>query len=248
MRRFSQLATASLLLLSGVAAHAQITNPDKLIAPPPGNPARTQRPKLETDGQWLWAFTKPAPNGRAYDLRVDARFQSLLADAFKQQQAMWGPDKQHPALSTVIPLFLSKYGAVNSEDNRYITVDGCVPSFCPAHGMLWIDLGSRHPLMVFAAVNWSTEGHSTDDANASYDLWLFSNRELSADALPLALTGSLAHWDARLASARRAVPHISHAVLVEPSGQPFPLDPAMTGANTLKPQPDTITPKEADND
>ncbi|HEY4357987.1 MAG TPA: hypothetical protein VGN16_19730 [Acidobacteriaceae bacterium] len=248
MRHTLQLVAAFLLLSLGTAAHAQITNPDKLIAPPPPNPARAQRPTPEADLQWLWAFTKPTPNGRAYDLRVDGRFQAVLAGSFKQQQAMWGSDKSHPALATVIPLFLSKYGEVNSEDNRYITVDGCVPSFCPAHGMLWVDLGTRHPLMVFAAVNWSTENHPTDDAAADYNLWLFPNRELSADALPLALTESLAHWDARLAAAHRSVPHISHAILVEPSGQPFALDPAMTGANTLKPQPDTVTPREADDD
>jgi hypothetical protein len=41
------------------------------------------------------------------------------------------------------------------------------------------------------------------------------------------------------------VPHISHAVIVEPNGQPFALDPQMAGANTMAPKTETTTPKEA---
>ena len=61
----------------------------------------------------------------------------------------------------------------------------------------------------------------------------------SADNLPLALTESLSHWDARLAAAHRLVPHIEHATLIEPSGAPYALTPALVGANTIAPQPDT---------
>ena len=114
--------------------------------------------------------------------------------------------------------------------------------------MLWMDLGTPDPLLVFAAVNWTTEAHSTDEANADYNLWLFTNRQVSADALPLALSEAIADWDARLASAHRGVPHIAHALLVEPDGQPYPLNPTLVGANTLPPQPDTVTPKPSDND
>jgi hypothetical protein len=165
----------------------------------------------------------------------------LLTANFKQPQAMWGKDVP---VATIVPRFLARYGAVNVKGNRYLTVDGCIPSFCAAHGLLWMDLGTPQPLMVFAAVNWSTEGHTTDEPNADYNLWLFSNRQVSADALPLALTQAVSDWDARLAAAHRGVPHITHAVLVEPSGQPYPLNPTLVGANTLPPQPDTITPKQ----
>jgi hypothetical protein len=246
MRKLLQLA-AVLLLTGAAATHAQITNPDNLVAPAPKPPAH-RSPKATDDLQWLWQFAKPSPNGRADDLRIDARFQSLLQRSFNQPQAMWGPPETHQSLSTVIPLFLSQYGTVTAEHNRYLTVDGCVPRFCPAHGLLWIDLGTSHPLLVFAAVNWTTEGHSTDEAAADYSLWLFPNRTIDANALPLELTESLAHWDARLAEAHRLVPHITHALLVEPDGSPFALDPQLAGANTLAPQPDTITPHPEDKD
>jgi hypothetical protein len=240
MRRTIQLAAFTLLLAAAAAACAQITNPDALVAPSPRNPAH--RPIKALDNlQWLWTFTQPEPIGRATELRVDARFHALLLDDFHRAQAIWGdnPAGHNEPLDAVIPLFLSQHGTVTAQDNRYVSVDGCVPDFCAAHGLLWIDLGTQHPLVVFAAVNWSPESHTTSEAAANYDLWLFPNRQLSADELPLPLTEALAHWDARLSAAHRLVPHIAHAVLVEPDGAPYALKPELAGANTIAPQPDT---------
>jgi hypothetical protein len=235
MRRTRQLAAIALLTVSTANLRAQITNPDKLTSPPPTPQHHIVKPT--DDLQWLWAFTKPTPLGRATELRLDARFQSLLRDDFHRPQAFWSTTNE--PLDLIIPLFLSGHGAVTAEDNRYITIDGCVPSFCPAHGLLWIDLGTPDPLIVFAAVNWTASSHTTDEAAADYNLWLYPNRNLSADALPFALTTSLAHWDARLGDAHRLVPHIAHAELIEPNGAPYALTPEYIGANTLPPQPDT---------
>ena len=245
MRRALQLAATTLLLTGAAAACAQITNPDALVAPAPRNPARTPL-KTADNLQWLWTFTQPEPLGRATDLRVDQRFHALLLDEFHRPQAMWGdnPAGHNQPLDAVIPLFLSQHGTVTTQDNRYVSIDGCVPDFCAAHGLLWIDLGTPHPLVVFAAVNWSPESHTTSEPSANYDLWLFPNRELSADELPLPLTEALAHWDARLAAAHRLVPHIAHAVLIEPNGTPYALKPELAGANSIAPQADTTA---ADN-
>jgi hypothetical protein len=245
MRTALHLA-AGLLLLGATITRAQITNPDNLIAPTPRNPA--QHAIKPTDNlQWLWQYTKPAPIGEAASLRLDARFQAFLQDAFHQPQSMWGPPNANEPLATIIPLFLTQYGTVTATDNRYITIDGCVPSFCAASGLLWIDLGVPHPLAVFAAVNWDPNAHTTDQPAADYNLWLFTNRQLDADALPLALTQAIAHWDIRLASAHRLVPHITHALIVEPDGSPFALNPELAGANTIAPQPDTTTPERAND-
>lgn len=249
MRSIHQLAAMTLLLLSAsVHGHAQIADPNNLVVGPPH--PRTQEPahpRKDSAGnlQWLWQYAQPVPNGNAVALWNDDHFPALLAAEFKQPQAFWG--KQVP-LADVIPRFLSRYGEVNSKDNRYLTIDGCVPSFCAAHGLLWIDLGQPDPLLVFAAVNWTTEEHTTAEANANYNLWLFTSRQLSADALPFALTSAISDWDARLAQANRGVPHITNAILVEPDGKPFALNPKMAGANTLPPQVDTVTPHTPDSE
>jgi hypothetical protein len=246
MRHHLQLATA-LLLIGAATMSAQITSPDNLIAPPPQNPAHHQSVKPTDDLQYLWPYTHPAPVGRANDLRLDARFQSFLHDDFPQPQSVWGPANTREPLATIIPLFLTRYGAVAATDNRYLTVDGCVPSFCAASGLLWIDLGRPHPLAVFAAVNWNPDAHTVDEPTADYNLYLFANHQLSPDALPLALTEAIAHWNIRLAAAHRLVPHIAHALLIQPDGTPNPLDPAMAGANSVSPQPDTTQPLTTSN-
>jgi hypothetical protein len=238
MRTTLHLAAA--VLLTATYAHAQNNTPDRLIAPPPRNPA-IHRPAPADDLQYLWQYTHPSPLGEANNLRVDARFQSFLRNSFPQPQSMWGPPNSSEPLATIIPLFLTQYGTVTATDNRYISIDGCVPSFCAASGLLWIDLGRPHPLAVFAAVNWDPQAHTTDQPQANYNLWLFTNHPVDANALPLALTEAIANWDARLATAHRLVPHIAHALLVEPDGTPVALDPEQAGANTLAPQPDTTS-------
>lgn len=239
MRTLFQLAAVG-LLSAAAGLCAQITNPNDLVAPAPKNPASHTRPTNLPDSlQWMWAFAKPGPTGRADDLRLDARFQALLARELRQPQAMWGAPKYALPLATLIPMFVTQHGEVTAEGNRYLTIDGCVPDFCVAHGMLWIDLGKPQPLMVFAGVDWTAENHPADEAAADYNLWLFPNREIGSDELPLALTEAIAHWDARLATAGRTVPHITHALIVEPDGQPFALDPQMAGANTIAPQTTT---------
>jgi hypothetical protein len=246
MRFLFHRVIVAMLAAASLQACAQITNPDILVSGPPKPHAHRERANPVRAGnlQWLWQYAQPQPNGNAVALREDLRFGALIDAAFHQPQAFWG--NQAP-LANVIPRFLSRYGEVNSKNNRYLTVDGCVPSFCAAHGMLWVDLGAPQPLLVFAAVNWTTENHTTDEANADYNLWLFASRRLSPDDLPVALRESIADWDARLSAAHRGVPHIAHALLVEPDGQPFPLNPALVGANTLPPQADTVTPKPPDS-
>lgn len=250
LRRALQLAACSLLCAAASNVCAQIVNPDHMIAPAPKNPAehRSLRNLKPASDQWLWAFTQPAPNGRMYDLLTEARFQNLLAENFKQPQAMWGTEAARPTLAQVIGLFLDLHGEAMQENNRYFIADGCVRSFCPASGLLWIDLGSTHPLMIFAARNWSTTGHATDEASANYELWLFANRAINADSLPTAFTFALSHWDMRLADAHRNVPHIASAVLVEPDGTPLVLAPELTGSNTINARPDTVTPKPPETD
>ena len=72
----------------------------------------------------------------------------------KAPQAFWGTGIP---LSEAAATFLAGPGAIASTDNRYLTLTGCVPDHCPQRGLLWLDLGRTHPLLVFAASNWNEQ-------------------------------------------------------------------------------------------
>ena len=71
--------------------------------------------------------------------------------------------------------FLSVPDKVLADENRYVTITGCVYRFCPARGLLWVDLGSPHPLVVFAAIDWIKDNKTPDQPDAEYTLWVFAN-------------------------------------------------------------------------
>ena len=250
MRNSIQYA-AGLLLFGAATACAQIKTPLSEIPQPP-QPRSQVNPLTKDDLQWLWPYTRPTPLGRAADLRLDERFQSLVTRELKQPQAMWGGSAEHrPALATIVPLFVSRYGTVTATDNRYVSVDGCVRDLCSSAGLLWMDLGMpgarTKPLMVFAATTWIAEGHSANEPGADYELWIFPNRTIDPNALPVALTTSISDWNARLAASHRLVPHVKQALLVEPDGSPHTLNADLAGANTIAPQIDTVTPQPEGN-
>jgi hypothetical protein len=212
MRTILQLA-ATLALTGAATAHAQITNPDKLIAPPPHNPAST------ADFQWLWQYTRPDPTGNKHDLAEDPRFTALLRDNLTAPQAFWGTGIP---LSDAARIFLAGEGSVRSFNNRFIEIIGCVVDQCDQRGLLWIDLGAANPLIVFAALRWTESNKSPDQPGATFDLWLFPNRNLDPSRVPPSLQSSLGAWtlqpDANCESYKRFGTHL--AAIVDTDGTP----------------------------
>jgi len=223
MRTLLQLG-AALLLLGAATTHAQITNPDNLIAPPPRNPARST-PRATDDLQWLWQYTKPAPTGDHAALIQDQRFETLLRDNFKAPQAMWGAPGS--PLADAARAFLSGDGTVTSADNRHLILTGHTFIQPQQTGLLWIDLGATTPLIVFAALRWNEQSNIPSQPDAPFTLWLFPSRELDAHHLPDALKSAIGPFTARTLC-RPAV--ISSAIVVEPSGVPFILGTLEAGA------------------
>jgi hypothetical protein len=228
MRLHLQLATASLLLLITGAAVAM--------------PTQTHFPQLKRDKkqtedlQWLWQYATPAPAGNENGLTNDPRFLSFLKQHLTAPQTFWGdPGKGRPydPLAETALNFLSTPGKVIADDNRYLTIDGCVPHFCPDRGLLFIDLGALHPLVAFAAIDWIKENKTPDQSEAEYTLWLFANRVLNPDRIPSALVRSIARWTAEPLADSKTIEHITNAILVDPDGQPHQVAPAAVGANTI---------------
>jgi len=227
MRTALQLV-ATLLLTGATTMHAQITNPDNLIAPPPRNPARAI-PRPTGDLQWLWQYTQPAPNGNEAGLLKDPRFASLLADNLKAPQSFFR-DGELPLAQVAQRYFGMIFSAVRGIDNRYITFNSCVPHDCTSHGLLWADTAPQHPTVVFAATEWTTQGKSVIDPDAEYYLWVFSSRPLNPDHLPATLVAAIAGWNGTQPQ------HIQRALVIDPDGTPHPVEPAKLGATPAQNQ------------
>ena len=115
------------------------------------------------------------PQGRPRERpRHDLRFVPFLQQFLTAPQTFWGsPSTAATARSPhrARPPLRPRQGP--ADDNRYVSISGCVVHFCPARGLLWIDLNGAHHLVVFAAIDWSKQGRPTSDPAAEYTLWVF---------------------------------------------------------------------------
>jgi hypothetical protein len=219
MRRTLQLAATALLLIAGAPGRAQIH-------------LHADRPPVE-DLSWLWTYTKPAPDGNENGLANDPRFTEFLTRHLTAPQAFWGDGREK--LADVAMEFLAVPGIARADDNRYFTATGCVPHFCPARGMLFVDTGGARPLIVFAAIDWSRESHGIDEDNAEYTLWIFPDRALAASdssdqtrRLPPPLMRSLGLFSSEL-NGGKVPPLVTHAFVVDPTGKPYEIPASRTG-------------------
>jgi hypothetical protein len=218
MRKVLQLAAASLLAVTGVAGGQIHLHGDK--------------PEAE-DLSWMWQYTQPAPNGHENGLTSDPRFQDFLKKHLSAPQAFWGNSTK--PLADVATEFLGVPGVARAESNRYFMATGCVPHFCPSRGMLFVDIGSTHPLVVFAAIDWNRESHNVEEDSAEYTLWIFPDRSLAAaDAanetprLSPPLKRSLGIFSAAL-NGGKVPPLVTHAFVVDPNGKPHEIPASQTG-------------------
>jgi hypothetical protein len=223
MRRSLQLATAILLLIAGApVTPAQIH-------------LKREKPGAE-DLQWLWQYTKPAPNGNENGLIRDPHFKTFLETHLTAPQSFWGSE----SLADTALEFLSVPGIARADDNRYITATGCVPHFCPNRGMLFIDTAGSRPLVVFAAIDWSRESHTTDEDSAEYTLWIFPDRKLAPldytddkPYLPQPLKRSLGVFSAEL-NGGKMPPLVTRSFVIDPDGKPHEIPPSQTGVTRFR--------------
>jgi hypothetical protein len=224
MRRHIQLAAFTLAFMT-TSLHAQIHFP-----------GHNKKPQGE-DLTWFAPYASPDPGGRAEELIHDPRFKSFLRDHLTAPQRFWN---ENQSLADTVFEFLSTPGAVVLEDNRFFTVDGSVPDFSPDRGLLFIDLGAAHPFIAFAAIDWTKESKTTDDAGASYSLWLFSTRDLDATSdtdatrIPPALKQALTRWSAVALDTTGKPQIITDAILVGPDGTPHRVPPTSLGITAIQ--------------
>jgi hypothetical protein len=229
MRHAIQLA-ATLLLFAAPAAHAQISSPQ----------IKKDKKQPKENVEWLWQYGPPPADGRETQLVLDARFRPLLAQYLTAPQTFWGnPKTGYKPLDETALDFLSVPDKVRADDNRYLSITGCVFRFNPARGLLWVDLGLPHPLIAFAAIDWIKDSRTPSEPGAEYTLWVFANHPIDPDHIPPALTHSVARWTAQPPSGSTVIQQITRAILVDPDGTPHQIQPAAIGANTFTLPPST---------
>jgi hypothetical protein len=231
-----------------------------LAAVCPAAAPKKDRPASE-NVEWIWEYTPDAsnPDGRENDLVQDTRFVPFLQQFLTTPQTFWGfpLNGRYRSLANTALDHLTVPGKVLAENNRYITISGCTVHFCPARGLIWLDLGGEHDrntmhhLVVFAALDWSKQGLPTSDPAAEYTLWLFPDDPLTIGApgstpsgnAPAALLKSVARWAAQPLPGSGIVQNITHAVLVDPDGTPHEVPPSALGI-----QPPSTTKSGTTND
>ncbi len=210
----------------------------------PERPQKRQKPPSENI-EWIWQYTPDDSNkqGRENDLVQDLRFRPMLEQYFTAPQSFWGTpvDGRPRTLATTALDHLTVPGKVLADEKRFVSITGCVVHFCPARGLLWVDLGGPKDrgnaphLAAFAAIDWIKEGRPTTDPAAEYTLWLFPDQPFAGNTPPAALTRSIARWSAEPLPGSGIVQNITHAILVDPDGTPHEVAPATLGITPHKP-------------
>jgi hypothetical protein len=228
------------LLLTGIFAtgagasallDAQIYTQPQSAPPEPVHSKPEKRP--HTNIEWLWQYSPSPqkPGGNENALIQDPRFLPFLSDNLTAPQSFWGVagTKYKPLADTAFD-FLSIPDRVLADDNRYLSITGCVFHFCPSRGLLWVDLnqapknstGPDH-LVVFAATDWIRESKASTEPGAEYTLWVFSNQAFGlnpgeAHPIPSALVRSIARWTKEPLAGSGIVENITRAIVVDPDG------------------------------
>ena len=230
MTRHLKLVLAFLLITGAIpAVLAQISSPQ----------IKNDKKQHKEDIEWLWQYSPPPDGGRENELVRDPRFIPFLEDHFTAPQTFWGnPKTGYKPLSETALDYLSIPDKVLADDNRYLSITGCVFRFSPARGLLWVDLNGPHPLLVFAAIDWIKASKTPSEPGAEYTLWIFPNHAIDPAHLPSPLIHSVARWTAQPPPGSTLIQHITNAVLVDPDGTPHQIAPASIGANTFT-QPET---------
>ncbi len=227
------------LAIATPIAHAQLLGQAPI-------PRKQKKEKQRgADLEWMWQYSPPPADGRENQLIQDPNFQPFLEEYFKAPQSFWGPNPTDPKAPTHKTLpqtvydFLAIPGGVIADEERYITVTGAVFHFRTSRGLIFADLNSPHPLVVFAAIDWIRDSRPVADPQAEYTLWIFPNQPPGPPSaptnLPPPLLKSLTRWMATPVPGTDFPQKITHAILVDADGTPHEI-PVPAG---------TVAPEEA---
>lgn len=224
MKRLTALC-AAMFLLSLVIP---ISAPAQLLGEPPipSKQEKKAKRRQQADLEWMWQYGPPPAEGREHELIQDSHFRPFLEEYFTAPQSFWSlqTDKARKSLPDTVEDFMAIPARVIADGNRYITVTGAVRRRPTSRGLIFADLNNPHPLVVFAAIDWTRDSKTTDETDAPYTLWLFTNQPpgppTAPQSLPPSLQLSLTRWISQPLAGSGIVEKITSAILVDADGTP----------------------------
>jgi len=181
----------------------------------PSAPAQAAHDRTAANGAgrnaaWTRAFAAPEPPstsgtpvGRENRLNNDPRFTSLLRASFPQRQWIWYEHGKLAPLPEMMETFLGVPGNAILDEDRYVTLDGCVPHDCDMdRGMLWIDTGVDPAVLIFAGIDPIGGSPPPYTYTRRSHLWIYSSEKLSWQKIPAPFLSSLHRWLATIGENR----------------------------------------------
>jgi len=184
--------------------------------------------RLETPNDLAWARAFASPEKKDGDNKWDPHFRALMRGSFPQRQSFWRDHGKFPSVPELVEEFIGVPGGVSVDEDRYVTMDGCVPHACSARGMVWIDTrGSGKPLVIFVAPEDVSTANS--EKRAPQHLWLYASDQLNWQKMPPEFVKSLARWYGAYQAtwARYYRMNVLMLTLVEPNGLTYDLSPTL---------------------
>jgi hypothetical protein len=121
-------------------------------------------------------------------------------------------------------------GTISLDQDRYLTVDGCVPHDGGDRGMVWIDTApAARPPVIFVVPQ--TVRTDPGEKGVSLHLWFFTSAQLNWQKMPQPFAASLANWfDAYHATwAKYFNMWPVMVTIVQPTGETVDVLPAQVG-------------------
>ncbi len=107
--------------------------------------------KVPADLGWLHEYVGPY-NGK--DIKWDPHFQALIASSLHQRQSIWRDHGKLISLPDLVQVFIGRPGSVLFDEDRFYSIEGCVPHDCTDKGMVWIDgIPTVKPAVIFVAMS-----------------------------------------------------------------------------------------------
>jgi hypothetical protein len=219
--RFLCLSFVGALALGGAFSLGQSTPASQPARPDVGSALA----KVPVDLSWLHEFVGPY-SGK--DIKWDPRFQALITSSLHQRQSIWRDHGKVVSLPDLVQVFIGTPRSVLVDEDRFYTIEGCVPHDCTDKGMVWIDNASAaKPAVIFIAM--SSVNTAMGEHGDPIHLWLFSSTALNWQKLPPNFLLRLNQWwlETQSYSKSDVDDELALVTIVQPDGETVDLTPAL---------------------